>query len=333
MARRAANPEQDRLNQSALEHAHRDFASVRSGQTVAEALATLQKADLTSRIVYVYVVDDEGRLEGVVPTRRLLLSTPETNIRDIMVPRVVALPMDATLLDACEMFVLHRLLAFPITDEGGRIRGVIDVDQYTDEVAKLDELVESHDIFQMIGVRLAQVRHASLGALFFHRFPWLLCNVAGGVACALIAGFYAEVLEHVVVLALFIPVVLALAESVSIQSLTLSLQIQHHGPASWPTILRTLLREAPLGLMLGASCGGIVGGIAWLWHKENSVAGCILISIALSVMMAACYGLLVPSLLHKLQRDPKVASGPVTLTLTDITTTVIYLGIGTWWLL
>jgi magnesium transporter len=333
VASRASNAQHDRLNQPALDHAHRDFAGIRSSQSVAEALITLRNSDLSSRIVYVYVLDDDGRLCGVVPTRQLLLSAAETSVSDIMVRRVITLPYQATLLDACEMFVLHRLMAFPVTDDEGRILGVIDVDQYTEEISQLDEREESDEIFQIIGVRLAQIRHASVAALFRNRFPWLLCNIAGGIACAIIASFYTELLDQVVVMALFIPVVLALAESVSIQSLTLSLQIQHRRPASWETILWTLGREAPLGLMLGAACGGMVGGIAWLWYRQGGVSGIILVSISLSVMLAACYGLLVPSLLHKLQRDPKVASGPVTLTLTDITTTVVYLGIGTWWLM
>lgn len=333
MTTRAADPVQQRLSEPALNHAHRDFARVHVRQSVAEALDEVRRSRLSSRVVYFYVVDDEERLVGVLPTRRLLLSAPETSISDIMVRRVISLPNQATLLDACEMFVFHRLMALPITDERGRILGVIDVDQYTEEIRELDSREQSEEIFQLIGVRLAAVRRGSLGAVFYNRFPWLMCNIGGGVACAFIAGVFENVLQQVVAIALFIPVVLALAESVSIQSLTLSLQVQHRRPASWPVILRLLSRELPLGLMLGAACGALVGGIAWVWQARGSLAGCILISIAVSVMLAAAYGLLVPSLLHNIQRDAKVASGPLTLTLTDITTTVVYLGLCTWWLL
>lgn len=329
----AAKTPSQRLDEPALVHAHRDSACIRFDHTVAEALAEVQQSSLSSRIVYFYVVDADDRLVGVLPTRRLLLSPPDGRIADIMVSRVISLPREATLLDACEMFLLHRLMALPIVDEEGRILGVIDVDQYTDEIRQLDERDESEEIFQMIGVRLASVRKASLGTLFQSRFPWLLCNIAGGVACAFIAGMFESVLQQAVAIALFIPVVLALAESVSIQSLTLSLQLQHRRPAAWTTILSTLGRELPLGLMLGAACGGLVGAIAWGWQGLGDVAACILASIAASVMLAAMFGFLVPTLLHKIQRDPKVASGPLALALTDVTTTVVYLGVSTWWLL
>lgn len=321
------------LDEPALARAHRDFARVYVGHTVAEALADIRRAALESRIVYWYVTDETGRLQGVVPTRRLLLSPPATPVREIMVRRVVALPQEATLLDACEQFILHRLLALPITDAEGRVVGVIDVDQYTDEIRELDEREQSDEIFQLIGVRLAQVRRGSLPALFGSRFPWLLCNIAGGLACAFIGGVFANVLEQVVVVALFIPVVLALAESVSIQSLTLALQLQARRPAGWGPIARALAAELPLGLMLGVACGTLVAAVAWLWQRQSAVAACILASIALSVMLAALLGLLVPSVLHRLQRDPRVAAGPVALALTDIGTMSVYLGLSGWVLL
>jgi magnesium transporter len=250
-----------------------------------------------------------------------------------MVERVVVLPHDATLLDACEMFILHRLLALPITDLAGKILGIVDVDQYTEEIQHLDDRQQSEEIFQLIGVRVAEVRKASLPSLFGNRFPWLLCNIAGGLACAVIAGLFQDVLDRVVVLALFIPVVLALAESVSIQSLTLVLQRQHGRPASWDAILKNLLRELPVGLMLGAACGVFVGGFAWIWKGDADTAICILTSIAAAVMMAAVFGMTVPLLLHKLQRDPKVAAGPITLAMTDVVALTLYLGHGSWSLL
>ena len=299
---------------------------------MAEALAEIRRSALESRIVYWYVTDEAGRLQGVVPTRRLLMSAPATPVREIMVRRVVALPREATLLDACEQFILHRLLALPIVDAEGRVMGVIDVDQYTNEICELDEREQSDEIFQLIGVRLAQVRRGSLPALFGTRFPWLLCNIAGGLACAFIGGAFESVLEQAVAIALFIPVVLALAESVSIQSLTLALQLQARRPAGWRPMARALAAELPMGLMLGTTCGAIVAAVAWLWQRQLPVAACLLASIALSVVLAALSGLLVPSLLHRMQRDPRVAAGPVALALTDVATMSVYLGLS-WWLL
>ena len=184
-------------------------------QTLGEAVAQIQQQEVGGRIVYFYVVDREQRLQGVLPIRRVLLNPPETPVADVMVRNVVALPATATLVDACEHFMLHRFLALPIVDENRRILGVVDVELYTDEISDLARREESEDVFQLIGVRLAEVQQASPLAAFRRRFPWLLCNVAGGLACAILAWQFEGVLDEVIVLSLFIPVVLSVAESVA----------------------------------------------------------------------------------------------------------------------
>jgi len=333
MAKVSAPRPSDRLAEPAIAHAHFDFARILITDTVGEALAAVRSSEIRSRIVYFYVLDRDDRLVGVVPTRRLLLSPLDTPVAELMVRNVIALPHTATLLDACELFILHRLLALPIVDDRGRMLGVIDVEQYTDEIREMDLWEESNDIFQLIGVRIAQVQRAPLGTHFARRFPWLLCNIGGGLACALIGGFFQAVLDQVILLALFIPVVLALAESVSIQALTLTLQAQHGGRTRWPQVLASLRRELPLGVLLGAACGMLVALAAGLWQGHWAAAAVMLTGITLSVTTATLLGLLVPSAMLAFERDPKVASGPLTLAVTDMLTMVYYLGLATWWLL
>src|SRR3954451_24196770 len=173
---RLTDPVTDRMGQ--------DFTQLRASLTVGEALSWLRQHPPPGRVVYFYVTDDDGRLLGVVPTRRLLLSPPDRLLADIMVGRVVALPADATVLDACEFFTLHRFLAFPVVDDQQRLVGVVDVDLYTDELSGLGdggqdgsgERERDSDLFQMIGVHLAEARPASLAASLRRRLPWLLCN-------------------------------------------------------------------------------------------------------------------------------------------------------------
>src|SRR5262245_21934550 len=144
-----------------------------------------------------------------------------------MIRSVVAIPANATVLDACEFFTFHRLLAFPVVDPDRHLLGVIDVDLYTAELTMPtdDESVPRDDLFQLIGVHLSAAQQRKPSKAARERFPWLLCNICGGILAAILSGFYEDVLTwRNAVLALFIPVVLALAESVSIQSVSLSLQ-------------------------------------------------------------------------------------------------------------
>ncbi len=316
------------LNDPVTRHMHQDVARLRLGQTVGEALAEMRQQPPAGRIIYFYVVDSDNRLRGVVPTRRLLLSPLDKPLSEIMVRQMIALPAQATVLDACEFFTLHRLLAFPVVDDESRLLGVIDVELYTDELSEIGGMRD--DVFQLIGVHLAQTRQTSPVAAFRSRFPWLLCNIAGGILAAFLSGLFEAELQRVVALALFIPVVLALAESVSIQSVSLALQVLHGKPPTWLAIVQKLRWELLTGLLLGCASGLLVGLVAMLWQGRFRVGLCLLGGIGGGVAGAAVVGMAMPNLLRLLKRDPQVAAGPIALALADMLTLLIYFNLARW---
>jgi magnesium transporter len=305
-------------------HVHQDYAYILVTQTVGEALDWLRGHPPKGRILYFYVVDDQGRLEGVVPTRRLLLSSRERPVAEIMVRHVVTLPAAATVLDACEFFVLHRFLAFPVVDEQRRLLGVVDVDLYTDEQGQLSEGRVRDDLFQLLGVHAAEAQAGSPLAAFRNRFPWLGCNLAAGILAAFLSSVFQVELNKVVELAFFIPVVLNLAESVSSQSVSLALHLLHGGPLSWRVMASKLRGELTTGLLLGAAAGGVVGLVALVWLGQAPVALSLLGGIAGGVVAAAVMGMALPFLLRLLRLEPRVAAGPVALAAADVVTILLY---------
>jgi magnesium transporter len=317
------------LSDSVVEHMRTELARLRVDQTVGQALETIRQSPPPVRIVYFYVVDDDERLKGVIPSRALLLSPPETRIADIMLKSVIAIPAGATVLDACEFFVLHRFLAFPVIDAQRHLIGAIDVELYTDELRDLGGGL-SDDLFQLIGVHLTRARQLTPLVAFRSRFPWLMCNVSGGVAAAFLMGLFEAEIKSVVALALFVPVVLALAESVSIQSLSLTLQLLHGQKPTWFTIFQKLHREFRVGLLLGGGSGLVVGLVALVWLRQTAVALCVLGGIATGVACAALLGAAVPNLLRRSRLDPQVAAGPVVLAATDVITLVCYFNLARW---
>lgn len=318
---------EEHLDEPVTRHVHQKYIRLSAGQTVAQALDQIRKTGQEGWIVYFYVVDGQNRLVGVIPARRLLLNPPEARIDDLMERKVISLPQSATLLEACEFFLLHRLLALPVVDEQGRMVGIIDVKLYTEEITDLARREEYQDVFQLIGVRLGEVRAAAVPRAFAGRFPWLLCNIGGGLACAFIAAAFQGVLAQRVVLALFIPVVLALAESVSIQSLTLAIQLHEAGRLDWGRIRQRFGREALVGVLLGLGAGGLVAGVALVWHGAARVGAVLWGGIALSVITAALLGQAVPAAVRSMRRDPKLAAGPIALAITDIATLAYYLSL------
>ena len=320
------------LNEPVTTYTRTDFATLYPQWTVGEALAHMRDHPPPGRIIYFYVVDDALKLVGVVPTRRLLLAALDTPVKDIMIASVIAIPATATLLDACEFFTMHRLLAFPVVDEGKRLVGVIDIEAYAEELAETGDggttpaTPRPHDdVFQLIGVRLTRAQQARPLVAFRGRFPWLLCNVFGGtLAAILVEVYHVELNWKHAVLALFIPVVLALAESVAIQSVTLALEAFREADASWRGLMKRLRAEALTGLLLGLATGLLVAAIGALWQKLAVLFFIIFGGIAIGVTCAAVAGLAVPHVLRLLKRDPQVAAGPIALTCADVAVLLAY---------
>jgi magnesium transporter len=318
------------LNEPVTKYTRADFTTLYPQWTVSEALAHMRNHPPPGRIIYFYVVDDGMRLLGVVPTRRLLLSGLDARVQDIMIRSVIAIPASATLLEACEFFTLHRLLAFPVVDEIRRIVGVVDIEAYAEELAETGEgespaPARADDVFQLIGVRLTRAQQARPLVAFRGRFPWLLCNVAGGTLAAVLSGIYQVELEwQHAVLALFIPVVLALAESVSIQSVTLALDAFRTAGTSWRELFIRLKPEAITGVLLGLATGLLVAAIATIWQQLGLLFLIVGGGIAIGVTGAAISGLVVPHVLRLLKRDPQLAAGPIALTCADVIALLAY---------
>ncbi len=305
----------------------RTKATLRSSLTIGEALEDLRSRGIEEGIVYFYVVDENDRLVGVMPTRSLLLSAPDEPIKKVMKQGVVSCRSDRPLWEAMSMFAVHRFLAIPVVDADGRFEGVIDVKLYSDEAADMASAEHEADVFQIIGVWIEQYRGGGPWKAFRIRMPWLGCNLLGGLISAGIATVFGGVLEQAIVIAAFIPLVLTLCESVSIQSLTLAIQFMHASKVNFRQIQKLALRETAVSLLLGLSCAAIVGIIAMLWAGPVPAVGVIAGSILIAMCIAAVLGLLVPLVLHVAKLDPRVAAGPLVLMLVDVTAMLVYLGI------
>jgi magnesium transporter len=294
-------------------------------RTIAESLDSIRTSADAGSIHYFYVVDEHNKLVGVVPARGLLTAAPDTLVRDVMANNVVAIPDWATVLIASEYFATRRLLAFPVVNSAGQLLGVVDVHLFTDEVIELARRTYD-DIFQLIGVH--GTAQQSPWFAFRDRFPWLLCNIAGGLLAAFIASRFEHLLEQAVVMSLFIPIVLALGESVSMQALTLTLQGLTDGPIVWKRLFAALWKEFKTATLLAGGCAAVVGLVVFVWRGQLVVAGAIFLAIMLSMVFACVLGVAVPAVLRAMKADPRIAAGPVVLAGADVVTLLLYFGIG-----
>ena len=294
-------------------------------QTIAEALERIRASANLKAIHYFYVVDEHDKLTGILSARRLLAATPEQSIGAVMEHNVVAIPDWATVLIASEYFATRRLRAFPVVDGAGKLCGVVDVSLFTTAVIDLAKQTYD-DIFQLIGVHGTEQRSPLMA--FRDRFPWLLCNIFGGLLAAFIASRFEHLLQEVIVLSLFIPIVLALGESVSMQALTLTLQSLADGPIQWSRLTGALWKEFRTATLLGFACGGVVGLVVIVWRGQTLVAASIFLAIAFSMIIACLLGVAIPSMLRAAKADPRIAAGPVVLASADVVTLLLYFGLG-----
>jgi magnesium transporter len=318
------------FNEPIARHARVDQPLLRADMTVEQALGAIRQQGLGERIIYFYAVDEHDRLAGVLPTRRLLTAPPGTTLGELMVKRVIAIPATATVLDACEFFVLYKFFAFPVVDADRHVIGVVDIGLFTAEMLEeRDENIaaQADEIFEALGFRLSHLRGASAWRVFRHRFPWLLATIFGGTMCALLAGAFEATIASSVVIAFFLTMVLGLNESVSMQTMTVTIQALRSQAVTSNWFKVVFLRELRSAVLLGLGCGALVVMIVLLWRKELTAALAIGGSIGLSLVTACLFGLSIPSLLHSLKLDPKIAAGPVTLAVTDFVALALYFGI------
>lgn len=275
--------------------------------------------------LYIYAVDAEGRLCGVVPVRRLVLAAPDQAVGDIAVREIVSLPHDATVGEAYARLHRHRLLAIPLVDDDDRLRAVVEVAAFSREIDDLVRRQAFADAFQLVGVHLALGRQSALAG-FRDRFPWLATNIAGGLVCALLVAVFEELVAAAIVLAFFVPVVLTVSESVSIQSMTLTLEMLHGRPRR-RELGRALLHEFGVAFLLGAGAGSVVGLVAWAWRAPAPLAFGIGLAILCAIVTACLLGVLLPFAVHALRHDPRIAAGPIVLATADVATLLLYFGI------
>ena len=325
-----------------LDHARTDFTTLAQTLTVGEALERIRQEGIGERIVYFYVVDADGRLVGVLPVRRLLTAPAEQPLAQAMVRRVAAIPQTATLLEACDLFVLYKFLSFPVVDAERRMVGVVDVSLLTEELlADSDDVpptsapssgpavARPHDeLFELLGFHLAQVREgASPWRAFRFRFPWLLATIGSGTLCALLSAAFEVTLAKSIVIAFFLTMVLGLNESLSIQAMSVTIQGFRAGSLSWRGFFTALRREMAAAVLIAAGCGVTVAAVVLAWQRDGLAAAVIGGSIALSLLTATLFGVSVPTLLHALRLDPKIAAGPVTLAFADVCALGFYFSI------
>lgn len=298
------------------------YASVPEVVTVARALELLREHAKAEAINYVYVVDAGGRLTGTLPVRALLAAKAGARVVDVAARDPIKLAARQDKEDVVRAFQGHHYQALPVVDEQERLVGVVTSDSVVSAVrAQEEELV-----FAATG---ADAREPELRTevAATRRLPWITMTIAGGLGCAFIVGLFEHTLERAVVLGIFVPLVLAVSESVAAQTATIVLKTLVTGDLPRGGLLRFLWKEVSLGLLIGLYAAVLVVLASQLWKPGDLRLGIVIgASVSLGVCWSTLVGVAVPTILRRFRVEPSVAGGPVVLMIADIFTLLFYFG-------
>lgn len=299
------------------------FVSVAPDITARQAIMALQRlSEQAETIVYVYVIDAEDHLLGVLSLRRLVLSPPETPIVDLMDPQVVRVPVMADQEEAARVLTERDLLAVPVVDYDNRLLGIITVD----DVADILQQEATEDIERLGGSEPLEEPYlrARPTLLWRKRVGWLLALFLAEAYTGTVLRHYQGEVEAVVALSFFIPLLIGTGGNVGSQVVTTIVRAMAVGDVRFSDVFRIVRKEFFTAIMLGVVMAAATFVRAMTLSVGVNVGLTVAISVSAIVVWAAVVGAILPLVLRKLRVDPAVVSAPFISTLVDGTGLMIY---------
>ena len=311
------------------------YARLRPHMTVDEAISYLRKQarERLETIYYVYVLDDQQHLLGVVSFRELFAAQPDKRVRDIMQREVLSVREDLDQESVSRVVAQQGLYAIPVVDAENRIKGIVTVDDIVDVV----EEEATEDIQKFGGMEALDTPYlqTAFNLMVRKRAGWLAVLLLGEMLTATAMSYFEDEIARAVVLALFVPLIISSGGNAGSQASTLVIRAMALGELKLRDVWRVTRRE----LWAGAALGSVLGAIGFLrialWELVRPTYGEYYMAIALTVsgslvgvvMVGTVAGSLLPFVLSKLGFDPASASAPFVATLVDVAGVVIYFSI------
>ena len=287
------------------------------------------QAEDMDEIYYVYVVDDDHKLRGVLPLKKLITHPSVSKIKHVMETDPVSVKVDTPIDDVTLDFEKYDLVAMPVVDSIGRLLGRITVDDVMDQVRESTE----RDYQLASGLSSDVDADDSIFAQTKARIPWLLIGIASGILASLILGTFEAKLEAVTALALFIPIIGGTGGNVGVQASAIVVQSLANGTLEIKEFSRQLGKEVLIGLMNAT----VISSVVLVYNlitlpDEFAVTISVAVSLFIVVMFATILGTVVPLTLEKLHINPALATGPFIQISNDIVGLVIYVQVATYFL-
>ncbi len=301
-----------------------EMVIVNENWSMAECVKEMRlQAETMSEIYYVYVVDDDERLKGIFPLKKMITNPSVSRIKQVMEQAPVAVKTDTSIEEVAQVIEKYDIVAVPVIDSIGRLVGRITVDDVMDEVRE-----QSERDYQLASGISQDIE--STDTVFDQtkaRLPWLLIGIAGGIASATILGGFEGSLGRNPVLALFIPLIGGTGGNVGIQSSALVVQGLANGTLDIKNAMQQVFKESGVAFINSTIISLLVFLYNLFFLDSMAITLAVSLSLLAVVIFASIFGTIVPLTLEKFKIDPALATGPFITITSDIIGVLIYMGI------
>ncbi len=304
----------------------KEFIAIHENMTVNATIDFLRDmAPASETPYYVYVLDQSHVLKGVVRLRDIIVSTPETPIKNIMIENIITIPVDMDQEEVALIFEKYGFMAMPVINDLGVMLGIVTVDDVMEVIR--DEYTE--DMFRLAGLDEEEKISGSISKAIKSRLPWLLVNLVTAILAAATVSLFEATIVKIVALATFMPIVAGMGGNAGTQTLTMIIRGIALGELTFENQKEILKKEVAIGLINGLCLGIVVGFLGYYW-VGNVVFGLVIgTAMFLNLVIATISGYFVPVLLKKFKIDPALASAVFVTTVTDVLGFFFFLGLAT----
>jgi magnesium transporter len=301
----------------------REVCKVRGDRCVRDAIDAVRKSrDEMDDILEVYVVDERGALSGVLYLEDLVLSDENTPLSQITHPVASRVTPFVDQEEVAQLFGKYDIATLPVVDPSGRLLGRITFDDVHDVV----EEEATEDVLAMAGSSSEEFVYGNdFLKIAVFRMPWLISSLVGSLLTTLLVPMFSNVAADTIVLASFVPVVMAMTGNVGSQTAMIITRGFAIGRVELQTLGRSFLREISVGIIMGLSAGTLVGLFAFFREGTPYLGLALALSMICSMTFASLVGTMAPALFKRLGIDPAIAAGPLVTTGCDVLGVSIYL--------
>jgi magnesium transporter len=302
-----------------------EFLALDEDLNVAQAIESIRQYPRKESFFYVYCVDSEGHLVGVLSLRSLILADASAELRSIMVQTVVRTQIDSTPEEVAQLVAKYDLLSVPVVDLQNRLVGVVTVDDVLDVIQEQAE----EDLLHLAGVDISERVSTPASESFRTRFPWLAINLATAFLASWVVRQFQGTIERWAALAVFMPIVAGMGGNAGTQTLTVFVRGLALGEVDWETGWSALWKEILVGFGNGVGNGILTAAIVGFWTGDWVLAGILFFAMIFNLVIAGVAGGIVPLALQRLGYDPAVSSSIFVTTFTDVGGFFSFLGLAT----